>query len=135
MPARIAPPTFLEEVQRIDPSLDVEWSDKHERWFITQTSYVSGRKVYLLVVEDEDREYRDLDRRVIVELNRMFFKDPDVQDSVEHMKKNNEKLEAEKERVHSDQIADVHDYTWNLVAGTRVFGLGDTLKNEETTIQ
>lgn len=132
MPARIAPLSFIEEVKRIDRSLDVEWSDKHDRWFVYQTSYVDGRKIYLIVVQNEDKSYRDLDGRVIAELARMFFKDPEVPDVVEYMKKKDEEAVKEQERKLDDLGHDFVDYNWNRIADVKTVAFGNTLKHEET---
>lgn len=133
MPARIASSSFLEEVKGIDPSLDIEWSDKHERWFVTQTSYEDGRKIYLTVVQDEGGTYRDLDRRLIAELSRMFFKDPEVPDVEEHLKKNREKLVSNMEGEVGDKTADITDYNWNRFVGNKVIAMPDTLKSKSET--
>ena len=132
MSSRIAPRSFIDEVQRIDPSLDIEWSDKHARWFITQKSYSDGSIKYILVVQSDEGKYRDLDKRFLPELNRMFFKDPDVQDIGEHIKKQRAKREEDFDKEVADRSDDQTDYLWNAIAGNKVIGMGETLKKEET---
>lgn len=127
MAERIAPDWFVRDIKKIDDSLSVEWSDRHERWFIMQLYVTDGRLHNILCVMDDDKNYMDLDIRTIKRLRRMFKVDSDTLDTIDYVEQQNEKYEKDNERVMKDRLDDITSYHWNEINGAKVIGMGETL--------
>ena len=65
--------TFVEDMKRLDPKLDVRWDEWDERWNVFRVIQKGGGDcpLHVLTVEHQDGSYKPLDNRTIQKLHEM----------------------------------------------------------------